>query len=525
MRRRNFLRSSALAGALACLGPGAVARAAGGAGLTAGQYLDQVGRVISAGPFDATWESLRAFTVPEWYKDAKFGIFIHWGVYAVPGMFSEWYSGEMYKRFGPMGIYHVIRYGSRARHGYKDFIPDFTGDLFDAGEWIELFRDAGARYLVPVAEHHDGFAMYDTGLSKWNAVDMGPGRDVIGELAKAAPRQDLAFGLSSHRAAHWWFMGPGMKYNTDVRDPRYRDFYGPAKTRESMPDKPFIEDWLARCAELVDLYEPSIFYFDFGWDRESFEPYRRKFMAYYYNRAAQWGKQVLVNYKEEACEEGTAVLDFERTAVSEIVPHYWQTDTSVSYTSWGYVDPAANFHKNAGRIIDELVDIVSKNGALLLNIGPDPRGVVPKKERDILLEIGRWLEVNGKAIYKTRPWKTYGEGPNRYNAAVSSNMPYLLMELSAPRLSARDIRFTTRDGKLYAIFMAWPANGKVRVESLGKKSGLAGGDVTDVRLLGSEGPLDWAQKNDALEVALPKAKPCKHAFALEIGGVLRDVPK
>ncbi len=489
-------------------------------GLDRNGYVSLVDAVNKKGAFTDTWESLSAYEPPEWYKDAKFGIFIHWGVYSVPGYMSEWYPKEMYDKTSIVATwyYHRKKYGAQDKFGYKDFIPMFKAEKFDADEWMRLFKKAGARYVIPVAEHHDGFAMYNGGFSKWNAFRMGPRRDILGELKEAAARQDVIFGLSSHRAAHWWFLSGGREFRSDVNDPRYASFYGPAMPPDSMPDEPFMRDWLARCAELVDLYKPAIFYFDFGIGKKSFEPYNRKFAAYYYNRAREWGREVVINYKGTIYPEGTAVLDHERTGETEIRPEVWQTDTSVSFISWGYIDPAMNKHKTADRLIDELVDTVSKNGVFLMNIGPAPDGTIPDAEKMLLLQIGDWLDVNGEAIYGTRPWKIYGEGPT--DAILHKDGAAYHQLESRNQLTSEDIRFTTKGKILYAVVMEWPDDGAVEIESLGIASGLAEGTITSVQVLGG-GELDWSQGDEKLTVSLPPERTSENAFALKIKGAIR----
>ncbi len=388
---------------------------------------------VPAGPFDPTWESLVNYTVPEWYLDAKFGIFIHWGVYAVPGFGNEWYPRNMYQQGSKEFEHHVATYGPQSEFGYKDFIPQFAADKFDAGQWAELFRNSGARYVVPVAEHHDGFPLYDCGLSDWCAAKMGPKRDFIGELADEVRAREMVFGVSSHRAEHWWFMDGGMQFDSDVQDPAYAGLYGPAKPKDTQPDEEFLEDWLARTCELVDKYRPQVVWFDWWIEEPAFRPYLKKFAAYYYNRAAEWGLGVAINYKNDAYPPNAAVFDVERGQLPGIRDLYWQTDTAVSKNSWGYV--ANQDYKTSASIIHDLVDIISKNGCLLLNIGPRPDGSIPEPEQEMLLDIGKWLEVNGEAIYGTRPWKVYGEGPTEV-VGGSFN------DTKREAFSAQDIRFT-----------------------------------------------------------------------------------
>ncbi|HLV81146.1 MAG TPA: alpha-L-fucosidase, partial [Chthonomonadaceae bacterium] len=396
-----------------------------------------------------------------------------------------------------------------SRFGYKDFIPRFQAEHYDPGAWADLFRRAGARFVVPVAEHHDGFAMYATSLSPWNAARVGPKRDLIGELAAAVRQQDMVFGVSSHRAEHWWFLDGGRKFDSDVQDPRYAEFYGPAAPEGTQPDTAFLDDWLARCCELVDAYQPQLFWFDWWIEQPAFAPYLQTFAAYYYNRGRQWGWDVAINYKNEAFPEGAAVFDVERGQLDDIRPHFWQTDTSISKNSWGYV--AHQDYKTAGDILGDLIDIVSKNGALLLNIGPRPNGTIPDPEQQVLTEIGDWLAVNGEAIYSTRPWKRFGEGPTQVAGGAFN-------DTKRASFTCEDIRYTVGDGCLYAIVLAWPG-AQATFPALNADAGT----VREARLLGHDGPLSWSQDARALTVRLPDRPPCRHAFAFKVMGAFTDL--
>src|SRR5450756_1999635 len=277
-----------------------------------------------------------------------------------------------------------------------------------------LFRRAGAQYVVPVAEHHDGFAMYDSGRSRWTAAKLGPGRDVLGELLDAADEAWMVRGASTHRAEHWFFMNGGMRFDSDVRDPALQDFYGPAQREETAPNERFLEDWLLRCVEIVDRYRPQVVYFDWWIEQPAFEPYLRTFAAYYYNRAAEWGREVVIHYKWDAFAPGSAVYDVERGTVSGIREELWQNDTSVSRSSWCWVED--HMYKRSRDIVAELADVVARNGVLQLNVGPKPDGTIPDEERRILEDLGAWLVRNGEAIYGTRPWTVAAEGPTRVAA-------------------------------------------------------------------------------------------------------------
>jgi alpha-L-fucosidase len=477
------------------------------------ELLARADRVVGSGPYKAEWDSLKTVPVPEWYLDGKFGIFIHWGLYSVPAFGSEWYPRNMYVAGTPEFRHHLATYGPQAQFGYKDFIPRFTAAKYDPAAWAEIFRRAGARFVVPVAEYHDGFPMYDTGLSGWSAAKMGPKRDLIGELAKAVREKGLVFGVSSHRAEHYWFFDQGMTFDSDVRTKQWHEFYGPARPEKaadgtsSQPDREYLEDWMARTVELVEKCRPQLVWFDWWIEQPAFEPYLRRFAAYYYNRGTERGDGVAINYKHKAFPDGAAVLDIERGQLSSIRPYFWQTDTSISTNSWGYVEQQR--YKTTDSIVDDLVDIVSKNGALLLNIGPRPDGTIPEEEQRILLEIGRWLETNGEAIYGTRPWGRYGEGPT---PVVEGSFN----DTKRAAFTGEDIRFTTKGSTLYAIALAWPANGRLLVRALARGGAIAPPAMTAVDLLGSVEKLRWDWDERGLAVTLPAQPPGRHAFVLRI---------
>jgi alpha-L-fucosidase len=470
--------------------------------------------------FEPTWESLRGYSVPGWYLDAKFGIFVHWGLYAVPAYNNEWYARNMYLQGSDEFQHHVETYGPHTQFGYKDFIPMFKGERFDPDAWMALFKKAGARYVVPVAEHHDGFALYDCSFSRWNAVQMGPKRDVIGELAQAARRQGLVFGLSYHRLENWWFFDQGKKFDSDVQDPAYAGFYGPAmpgptpgtdewKLRDwsPPPDARFLDDWLGRALELVDKYQPQLFYFDWWIQQYVLEPYLKEFAAYYYNRGRELDHGATIIYKYEAFPEGTAVYEVERGQLAGINPRVWQTGTSISRSSWGYVENQQ--YKTASDIIADLVDVVSKNGVMLLNVGPRADGTIPEQEQEVLLEIGRWLEVNGEAIYGSRPWHVFGEGPTQVGAGAFT-------DTERGAYTSQDIRFTTQEDVLYAICLGWPGDGEVTIRSLGAGGPVGEPPISQVSLLGSAQALSWSLNVDGLRIETPAERPCQHACVFKI---------
>ena len=479
--------------------------------------LKRVDSLDQQGPFRPDWESLQKYEVPEWYKDAKFGIFIHWGAYSVPAFSSEWYPRNMYEPGFDAYKHHIATYGPQDKFGYKDFIPMFKAEHFDPSAWGELFKKAGAKYVVPVAEHHDGFAMYDSGLSDWTAAKMGPHRDVIGDLSKAVRAAGLHFGVSSHRVEHDFFLGVGRKIPSDVNDPQYAAFYGPAQLGVINWGTPvgndftyvssaWADDWLARGAELVEKYHPDIVYFDWWIGQASIRPNLTKFAAFYYNSSLKYSDHIgVINYKDYAMQEHSAVLDLERGQLGDIRPLYWQTDTSVSNKSWGYIKD--DTFKSPEFVVHQLIDIVSKNGNLLLNIGPRSDGTIPEEVQQVLLDVGAWLNVNGDAIYGTRPWRIYGEGPTKVAAGS-------FHDTDTTRYTAEDFRFTTKGDVLYAIGLGWPTNGEAVIHSLAPTVGSV--HVQSVNLLGNDAKLQFDQRADGLHVHLPTQAPAKYAYALRI---------
>jgi alpha-L-fucosidase len=482
------------------------------------KLLKKVDTVDQQGPFRADWESLQKYEVPEWYKDAKFGIFIHWGAYSVPAFGNEWYPRNMYVPESPEYKHHMASYGPQDKFGYKDFLPMFKAEHFDPAAWAELFRKSGAKYVVPVAEHHDGFAMYDSGLSDWTAAKMGPHRDTTGELGKAVRAAGLHFGVSSHRVEHNFFLGVGRSISSDVNDPQYAAFYGPAHNWLSPPwsvplnddftyvSPAWADDWLARGAELVEKYHPDIVYFDWWIGQASIRPSLTKFAAFYYNSSLKYGDHVgVINYKDYAMQEHSGVLDLERGQLGDIRPLYWQTDTSVSNKSWGYI--IDDTFKSPEFVVHQLIDIVSKNGNLLLNIGPRSDGTIPDEVQQVLLDVGAWLNVNGEAIYGTRPWRIYGEGPTKVAAGS-------FHDTDTTRYTAEDFRFTTKGDVLYAIGLGWPTNGEAVIHSLASSVGTE--HVQSVTLLGSDAKLQFDQRPDGLHVRMPAQAPAKYSYALRM---------
>ena len=412
------------------------------------------------GPFEATWKSLEQnYRTPEWFMDAKFGIFIHWGVYSVPAAGSEWYPKHMYNA---MSVDHQKRWGKQSQFGYKDFIPMFKAEKFNAKAWAELFRKAGARYVIPTAEHHDGFAMYDSKLTRWNAMQMGPKRDVIGELAEAVRGEGMKFGVSNHRIENWDFMYPDRLPNdsTDLFLPEYADLYGPPQQPtqqngmgpKAMPaavrggateaiineaaeegrhpqSDAFLNEWQLRTMEIIDKYQPDLIYFDNGINYRSLDPWKLRLARYYYNSAYQWQKEVSIQSKSQAYLAGS-IIDFERESRAPRKPYgrYWQVDDPIG-NKFGYIEGLKL--QSADGIIRNLVDNVACGGNLCLNVSPKSDGTIPEDQQQVLLKIGEWLQTYGEGIYGTKPYKTAIE---------------------------RNIRLTYKDGVIYAFVLRWDGN-------------------------------------------------------------------
>jgi alpha-L-fucosidase len=523
LSRRSFLsRGSSSAGAawLASALPGKLLAQTGAPAGAPDAYAKP--KPMNSGPYEPTWESLRDnWTCPKWFNEAKFGIFIHWGLYSIPARINEWYERHMYTTDVQ---WHTEHYGPPDKFGYKDFIPLFTAKKYDPGEWAALFARTGARYVVPVAEHHDGFAMWDSDVTPWSAGKMGPKRDLTGELAKAVRKQNLIFGVSSHRIEHDSFAYPAPGLPNDEFDPRYAGFYGPpipGEFNNANGSAAFQGDWLARLQELTDKYEPQMIYLDNGINSRTYDPIKLRLAAYYYNAAAKWGKQATLATKDVAYLFGS-VQDFEK---QQRAPKWiydapgWQCDDAIGST-WGYTEsPKPMTVRGADSSARELMEMASMGGNLLLNVSPRGDGSIPEVQQKVLLEFGEWMKVNGEGLYGATPWVRMGEGPmipreppGDWKGGSTAVEGPKIAARKGPPASEADFRFTVADGALYAFGYKAPAEGEAKIVSLA--AGKA--KVERVTPAGERAPLKFRQTAEALEVTVPGgASPMPYGLRIE----------
>jgi len=470
-------------------------------------------QAVAQNSFQPNWNSLKNWHTPQWLRDGKFGIYTHWGVYAVPaqGPNCTWYANRLYnKPDGAERKYHETTYGPLEKFGYKDFIPMFTGEKFNADEWADLFLKAGARFAGPVAEHHDGFSMWDTKYSKWNAAKMGPKQDIVGKLAKAIKKRDMKFVTAFHHAENWFYF-PTWDKRYDCGDPQYSGLYGPIHEKDALPDKAFLDQWKGKIIEVIDKYDPDFIWFDFGL-RLITDSYKQEVLTYYYNHAIANNKEVVVSYKGHDLSPGAGLLDLELGQETTMTYNDWITDTSIDDgQGWGYVKGLG--FKSVDNLVDNLVDRVSKNGYLLLNVGPKPDGSIPDEVKERLLGLGKWLQINGEAIYNTTCWVTAGEGPTQLEKKGSFN------ERNDLHYTGQDIRFTINKNNLYATVLDWPGE-KVTIKSLAAKgqtwTGLYPSEIVSVTMLGDGRELKWEMTKEGLSIESPKVRPCENAFVFKI---------
>jgi alpha-L-fucosidase len=457
------------------------------------------------GPYRPNWKSLKTHEAhPEWFLDGKIGIYFHWGVYTVPAHGNEWYMRKMHITEGnPKQSYyehHQKTWGEPDKFGYHDFVPLFKAEHFDADDWAELFVRSGARWAGPVCEHHDGYSMWDSDMTPWNAMDTGPKRDVTGELEKAIKKRNLKFVTTFHheRSRNWVPRVEGWPTTSD--DPVLQFLY------MNVSEYLFNNIFQAKLGEAIDKYKPDLIWFD-GKLSDILEPTHLNFLAYYFNRAAEWGQDVMVTTKKLQYPQEVSVLDFEKGRTAALTPYPWLNDDTISTGSWCYTDTLQV--KPARVVLHDFIDSVSKNGHLLLNLSPKSDGTIPQDQRDCLMAFGDWLKRNGESIYETRPWLEFGEGPTRMERAGSHQKEFL-------NYTAKDIRYTrSKDGKaLYAIAMGTPEDGLVSPTILQINPSKKG----KVELVHPKMELDFEVKGERLKIFVPKNLPVDFAYAFKLTG-------
>lgn len=481
---------------------------------------------LSRPRFEGTRESLEAYRCPEWFRDAKFGIWAHWGPQSAAED-GDWYARNIYIQGSRQYKDHLARYGHPSRVGYKDIIPTWKGDRFDPDYLVGLYRKAGAKYFMSMGVHVDNFDLWNSRHTRWNAVNMGIRKDVVALFGKAARKHGLKFGVSDHLwMAYKWMSvahgsdltGPLAGVPYDGADPRYNDLYGDCPKiyrklpwdEEGIPDK-WKREWFIRIRDLVDQSEPDVLYCD---GQIPFEHWGLEQVAHFYNQNLRRNggrlDAVYTSKREEDSKVGTCVFDKERGVVDGIWPDPWQTDTCIGH--WHYERGLK--YKSPKRVIDMLVDVVSRNGNLLLNFPLPNSGMLDDDELKVLADITAWMAINSEAIHGTRPWKIYGEGPTVQKPEPGQKYN----ETNRRDLTAEDVRFTTKGNVLYAFCMGWTGNRSV-IPSLAPGRGLARGRVHKVQLLGAAARLHWSQNESGLIVQLPREKPCDHAIAFKIEGL------
>ena len=487
---------------------------------------------ILPGPFEGTRDSLKKYRAPEWFQDAKFGIWAHWGPQSAPE-YGDWYARNMYIEGHRQYKYHLQKYGHPSKFGFKDVIPTWKAEKFDPEQLMQLYKKAGARYFVSMGVHHDNFDLWNSRHNPWNAVKMGPKKDVVGLFRKAALNQGMHFGVSEHLAVSYhWFQtshgadkeGPYKGVPYDGADPKYAGLYHETHEVPKTPWDPqgvplkWKEHYFARIKDLIDQYEPDLLYTD---GPIFFEEWGLGVTAHLYNRSAKKhggrNEAVYANKGKTDCVQGTCVLDLERGVVDRIWDEPWQTDTCIGH--WHYDKEVT--YKSPKIVIDMLVDIVSRNGNLLLNFPLPSNGMLDPQELKILDEITRWMAVNGEAIYGTRPWKIFGSSPATSVAPSTDSSGHhqagAFNERNRKSLTAQDVRFTKKGSTLYAFVMGWPEK-QALVPELAPGGAQVVGKIQNVQLLGFPGQVKWSQGADGLRVEMPASRPSDHAITLKIIG-------
>jgi alpha-L-fucosidase len=477
--------------------------------LTTGSQAQQKDYPIAAGPFKPTEESLKQYQYPEWFRDAKLGFWSHWGPQAVPRQ-GDWYAKRMYMEGDADYKYHVAHYGHPSKFGYKDVIPLWKAEKWDPEKLMALYKKAGAKYFVSMGSHHDNFFLWNSKIHKWNSVNMGPKKDVVGLWQKAAKKEGLRFGVSEHLAASYnWFQPAhgadkqgdmaGVPY--DGANPQYYDLYhtkaDSSDIKNWLTNNPaWHKEWFNDVKELIDMYHPDLLYSD---SKLPFDEVGRSMLAHYYNQDLKNRAKVDAVYTCKEASYGKWAQDVERGVLDSISPFPWQTDTSIG--DWYY--RTGQKYKSADEVIQLLMDIVSKNGNLLINVVQTPEGDLEPDVLDIVNGIAKWTAANGEGLYATRPWKVYGEGPSTVKANQRQGRFGGLSDTRG--YQSTDIRYTAKGDNLYAFVMSTPDT-DIRMAYLAKNSSYNNKAIASVTMLGGNEKLQWKQEDDALLIT----KPAKH---------------
>ncbi|MGQ1788159.1 alpha-L-fucosidase [Saccharicrinis sp. GN24d3] len=458
--------------------------------------------------YEASWESLSAHNeAPEWFSDAKFGIYFHWGVYSVPAFYSEWYPFHMY-RDGKVKQHHIKKYGELENFNYHDFVPMFKGKKFDAEEWAQLFQDAGAKFAGPCSQHHDGFAMWDSEVNPWNSADKGPKKDITGLLSKAVKKRDMKFIATFHHARNLQRHGgnpekfatyhshfahvPGTA--TASKDAEIAKMYG------NIPADEFNEYWFDQLKEVIDQYSPDIIWFDV-WLRMIPLEYRQKFAAYYLNEAKKKNQEVIIAYKQAAIPKTVGVLDIEQGGKKDLSESVWLTDVTLSNKSWSYVE--GQTYKTPEMVVRNMIDVWSKNGVVLLNVSPTADGVINQEQRDILKRVGKWMKKYSEAVYETRPYSIKGFGNAKAEEGKHGG------QSATQKYTAKDARFLkSKDGKyLYLFVLGKPEPGSViSTKELGLHKYYPEEGIKKITLMGSNTECKWGFGDINFELTVPDAE-------------------
>ena len=475
-------------------------------------------------PDDKSLEQHEA--APEWLCDAKLGIYFHWGVYSVPAYSNEWYPRNMFLPGSNVFEHHLKTYGHPTEFGYHDFVPMFKAEKFDPDQWAELFAASGARFAGPVAEHHDGFSMWDSDCTPWNAADRGPQRDILGELFTSIRKHNMKTIATFHHSRNLQRYEPAEApekvnggYNSKSHYPNFIGYPTSSDDADlpllygNIPEDKWLEEvWFGKLQEVIDNYQPDIIWFD-SWLGDIPDAYRKKFCAYYLNRADEWGKQVAIVRKQDDLPLSYTVFDHEKSRESGASEHLWMTDDTISTGSWCYTENLKI--KPFSKVLHALVDTVSKNGVVLLNLSPKADGTIPDDQQKVLHELGAWLKLNGEAIYGTRPWIAYGEGPTQEpSGGFSDHGKFLALEYTD-----KDIRYTaSKDGKtVYAILLGTPAaNSTATLTSFAGLPASGAGSVTSASLVVGGKSVECELGDAGLKVTFPEKIEASPATAVKI---------